>query len=150
MRIRRAVEGDVTAMRAVMARAYDLDSVRLGYCPIQAREKPEAWVAQHSAWVGETDSQVMAVLLARPEAGVFHVRCAAVDPAWQGEGFGRVLIDEAEALAREAGLAEVRLSANVILAETIAHYEHCGYEVRARVPHPEKGGHAMAELAKAV
>lgn len=137
-------------MGHVMARAYDLDAVRLGYCPLQAQERPQDWVARGAAWVGECDSQVMAVLLASPANGALQVRCAAVDPAWQGEGFGTALIEHAEGLARDAGLGEVRLSANVMLAQTIAHYEHCGYAVRAQVPHPEQGGHEMAELAKAV
>ena len=79
-----------------------------------------------------------------------QVWSAVVDPDWQGEGNGRALVDHAEELAREAGLADVRLSTNVLLAQTIAHYEKCGFEVRAREPHPLQDAHEMAVLVKAL
>ena len=150
MRIRRAVEQDVRAMRDVMARAYDLDEVRLGYLPPPADDEPRAWVERQAAWVGEHDSRVMAVLLAEPRDGQFHVWSAVVDPDWQCAGNGRALMEHAEALARDAGLSEVRLSANVLMEQTISHYERCGYQVRGHRPHPVQGQHQMADLVKAL
>jgi ribosomal protein S18 acetylase RimI-like enzyme len=150
MRIRKALAADVPAMRLVSARAYNLDEVRLGYTPPAVDIDIGAWVARGAAWVGEHASQVMAVLLAEPQDGHLFVACAAVDPDWQAQGNGRELVEHAEALAREAGLAEVRLSTNVLLEQTIAHYEKCGYEVRGRRQHPLQDEHLLADLAKPV
>ena len=148
MRIRRATTEDLDTMRVVMARAYDVDEVRLGYCPPPADDDPARWIGRQSAWVGEHAGRVMAVLLAEPRDGRFVVWSAVVDPDWQREGNGRALMEHAEALARDAGLAEVQLSANVLLEETISHYERCGYEVRGRRQHPVQGDHLLADMAK--
>jgi ribosomal protein S18 acetylase RimI-like enzyme len=148
MRIRKATEEDLHAMRVVMARAYDVDEVRLGYSPPPADDDPGNWVKRGNAWVGEHASRVMAVLLAEARDGRFVVWSAVVDPEWQREGNGRALMEHAEALARDAGLAEVQLSANVLLEETISHYERCGYEVRGRRQHPLQGDHLLADMAK--
>jgi ribosomal protein S18 acetylase RimI-like enzyme len=109
-----------------------------------------AWVARGAAWVGEHASQVVAVLLAEPQDGHFVVACAVVDPDWQDQGNGRALMEHAEALAREAGLDEVRLSANRLMEQTISHYERCGYAVRGYRPHPVQDDHEVADLVKAV
>jgi GNAT superfamily N-acetyltransferase len=148
MHIRRATADDLRAMREVMARAYDVDEVRLGYPPPPAEDDPAPWILRQAAWVGECDSRVMAVLLAEPRNGTFVVWSAVVDLEWQREGNGRALMEHAEALARDAGLCEVQLSANVLLEETISHYERCGYEVRGRRPHPRQGDHLLADMAK--
>jgi ribosomal protein S18 acetylase RimI-like enzyme len=150
MRIRRAMQQDVPEMRDVIARAYHLDEIRLGYSPPPADDEPGPWVARQAAWVGEHDSRVMAVLLAEPKDGHLHVWSAVVDPEWQCAGNGRALMEHAEAVARDAGLATVRLSANVLLEQTISHYERCGFEVRGHRPHPVQGKHQMADLEKAV
>ena len=150
MRIRRAAATDVPAMRFVIRRAFDPDQVRLGYQPPPVDLDPAAWVARERAWVGEHASSVVAVLLAEESDGHFAVRMAAVDPAWQGRGHGRELLEHAEALARDAGQAEVRLSANPLLQQTISIYEHCGYSVRGQRQHPKRSDHQMAELAKAL
>jgi GNAT superfamily N-acetyltransferase len=144
------VAADLPAIRDVITRAYDPDEVRLGYQPPAARLDPAAWLERDAAWVGEHASAVMAVLLAEPVDGHFAVRLAAVDPVWQGSGHGRALLDHAEDLARDAGLHEVRVHANVLLQHTISMYEHCGYSVRAHRPHPVVSEHEVAELAKAI
>jgi len=150
MRIRRATASDLPAMRYVITRAFDPDHVRLGYLPPAAEVDLSAMVERQAAWVGEADSQVMSVLLAEPAEGHLMVRVAAVDPAWQCRGHGRELVEHAEALAHDAGLAEVRVHANVLMEQTISLYEHCGFKVRAQKPHPLRANHEIAELIKAV
>ena len=101
MRIRRAMAEDAPSMAVVTTRAYDLYEVLLGYLPPPATEDPLSWIEAGEAWVGERDSEVMAVLLAQVKEAHLLVRSAVVDPDWQGEGHGRALLDHAEALARE-------------------------------------------------
>ena len=150
MRIRRALMDDADAMQAVTVRAYDLYEVLLGYLPPPATENPVAWIQAAQAWVGERDSMVMAVLLAEEADGHLLVRSAVVDPDWQGEGHGRALLDHAEALAREAGLAELRLTTNVLMVRNISLYKHCGYRVAGHRPHPSVADQTLADMVKSL
>ncbi len=150
MRIRRALPEDSRSMGEVTARAYDVYEVLLGYLPPPATEDPCAWIASSQAWVGERDSEVMAVLVAEARDSHMLVRSAVVDPDWQGEGHGRALLDHAEALAREAGLTELRLSTNVLMERNISLYRHCGYRVTGQRPHPNHAAHTLTDMAKPV
>ena len=45
----------------------------------------------------------------------------------RGEGIGRMLVEAAEAWAREAGFVEVRVRSNVVREATHRFYDHLGY-----------------------
>lgn len=51
----------------------------------------------------------------------------AVDPAWQGRGIGRLLLDAAEDCARALGARHLALDTSEHAAELIATYEKRGY-----------------------
>lgn len=150
MRIRRARLDDVPAIGAVTARAYDVYEVLLGYLPTPALEDPVSWIEAEQAWAGERDSMVMAVLVAMPVDRHLLVHSAVVDPEWQGEGHGRALLDHAEAIAREAGLSELRLCTNVLMDRNISLYRHCGYRVAGQRPHPSHAEHMLADMVKTI
>lgn len=150
MRIRRAVAADLPAMQSVSARAYDEYERRLGYTPPAACEDCHDWIRQGGAWVGEHDSEVMAVLLVAQEGKALRVHSAVVDPAWQGEGHGTALLDHAAMLARDAGLSEVHLYTNVKMDRNIALYAHCGFTLAGHRPHPVQGGHLLADMVRPV
>ena len=148
MRIRRATEADARSMAVVTTRAYDVYEVLLGYLPPPATEDPLVWIAAGHAWVGERDSEVMAVLLALLHDDHLLVRSAVVDPDWQGEGHGRALLDHAESLAREHRLPELRLTTNVLMERNISLYRHCGFRVTGQRAHPVHGDHRLADMVK--
>ncbi len=153
MRIRRAMLEDASAIEVVTTRAYDVYEVLLGYLPPPATQDPGGWISAGQAWVGERDSEVMAVLIAQAhpsQPSHMLVLSAVVDPDWQGEGHGRALLEHAEALAREAGLPELRLSTNVLMERNISLYRHCGFRVTGQRPHPGQAAHLLADMVKAL
>jgi ribosomal protein S18 acetylase RimI-like enzyme len=118
--------------------------------PPPATEDPLQWIEAGHAWVGERDSEVMAVLVAAIHDHHMLVYSAVVDPDWQGEGHGRALLDHAEALAREAGLRELRLSTNVLMERNISLYRHCGYRIAGNRPHPAHAEHVLTDMVKPI
>lgn len=56
----------------------------------------------------------------------------AVDPACQGRGFGKLLLDFSESVARSRQFDEIRLYTNERMTENIAWYVRRGYEETRR------------------
>ena len=93
--------------------------------------------------LGRPDSQVLVVerdgsLLAcceleRPGGGgAAHLGMFAVDPARQGGGVGRAVLEHAEQVARRWGATAIELSVIDARAELIAWYERNGYRRTGR------------------
>jgi ribosomal protein S18 acetylase RimI-like enzyme len=74
----------------------------------------------------------------------------AVSPAFQGRGYGRLLIDHAERLAASLRLPELRLYTNKQFVANIAIYRRLGYAIYREDPF--RGGfivHMSKRLATA-
>ena len=71
----------------------------------------------------------------------------AIDPARQGRGDGRALLDFVEAEARRLGLAEVRLYTNLLMERNIALYARRGYAETGR---RQEQGFARVFMAKSL
>ena len=75
------------------------------------------------------DGTVVGVARLHPSGpGQAQVRYMAVDPAWQGQGVGRQLLEYLEATARQRGLTECILHAR---ETAVPFYTRLGYEVVA-------------------
>jgi ribosomal protein S18 acetylase RimI-like enzyme len=134
MQIRRAEDGDVTAVRAVVDAAYSHYVPRLGRPPAPMTADYEKLVSAGEAWVAEADGRVIGVLVTRPSGDALELENVAVDPAQQGQGHGRALVSFAEGHARELGLAAVELYTNEAMVENVRLYPRLGYvEVGRRV-----------------
>ena len=134
MQIRRAVAGDVTAVRAVVEAAYALYVPRIGREPAPMTADYESLVAGGGVWVGETDGRVLGVLVIRASDDVLELENVAVDPAAQGLGHGRALVRFAESRARELGLEAVELYTNEAMVENVQLYPRLGFvETERRV-----------------
>ncbi|OJJ02827.1 hypothetical protein ASPVEDRAFT_42343 [Aspergillus versicolor CBS 583.65] len=66
-------------------------------------------------------------LTEEPETDSIRVNNLVVDPAMQGRGYGRVLLEFAETRAREAGRGALTLATNVKMTENIALYTKIGF-----------------------
>jgi len=81
------------------------------------------------AMVKTTDSAVVGVARLHPVAAhQAQIRYMAVDPAWQGHGIGRQLVEYLETTARQRGLTECILQAR---QAAVPFYTRLGYEVVA-------------------
>lgn len=70
--------------------------------------------------------------LKRPAAETGEMKRLWIDPMTRGLGLGRKLLTALEGVARDMGLARVRLDSNRALTEAIALYRKCGYAEVAR------------------
>lgn len=134
MHIRRAVDGDLTAVRAVVEAAYSGYMPRIGRPPAPMTADYETLVAAGDVWVGESDRRVIGVLVLRPSGDALELENVAVDPAEQGLGHGRALVSFAEGHARELGLEAIELYTNEAMVENLRLYPRLGYvEVGRRI-----------------
>ena len=127
MQIRRALDGDVTAVRAVVDAAYSPYVPRIGRPPAPMTADYETLVAAGEVWVGDADGRVIGVLVIRPSGDALELENVAVDRAQQGQGHGRALVSFAEEHARELGLAAVELYTNEAMVENLRLYPRLGY-----------------------
>ena len=122
---RPATPADVPAMRALVEAAYAKYVPRIGMRPLPMDDDYDARVENGEAWVVGDPIEALVVL----EDGDGHllVDNVAVRPDLQGRGFGRALLEFAEATARERGYRELRLYTNERMTENRALYAHLGW-----------------------
>jgi ribosomal protein S18 acetylase RimI-like enzyme len=90
--------------------------------------------------VGEP-SAIRGVVICFPAMDHYFLENIAVDPAYQGTGLGRALMEFVEQQARAGGFGEIRLYTHERMTENIPYYERLGYvEVERRV---EDGYHRV-------
>lgn len=125
--IRQAVVGDEAAVLGVVQAAYLPYVASIGVRPGPLDDDYAELVRQQQVWLLEDGQRACAILVLCPEPEVMLLSNVAVDPACQGQGFGRQLIDFAEARAREAGYSLIRLYTNAAMAGNVVLYQRLGY-----------------------
>ena len=88
--------------------------------------------------IDEDDRAVGTVALKHEGDGVYELTKMAVDPARQGGGIGRRLLEAAVAAYRECGGRELFLESSSKLAPALRLYESAGFRHR---PAPRPGSH---------
>jgi ribosomal protein S18 acetylase RimI-like enzyme len=131
-----AESGDWQAITSCVRAAYAHYVPRIGREPAPMTADYKKLIARSAVYVFREQEHVRAVLVIVPEPGAMFIENVAVDPAYQGRGIGRRLLLHAEQLARNAGLAEMRLYTNELMTENIEYYCRLGYEeVERRTEH---------------
>jgi ribosomal protein S18 acetylase RimI-like enzyme len=139
--IRGATAGDAARMRAIAHAAYAKYVPRIGREPAPMVADYEAEVAANHAVVIETDGSVRGYMIAWPETDAYLIDNIGVDPACQGGGLGRRLINHAVSQADRLGLPALRLYTNALMSENLAMYAHIGFVETHRSI--EKGFHRV-------
>lgn len=123
--------------------AFIRDLVRAAYAkwvPVIGRE-PQPMKADYTRAVIEhqidllhADGVVVGLIETRLESDHLWIENIAVTPVRQGQGYGMLLLGNAEHRASTAGLNELRLLTNEAMTANIALYERVGYTVDRREP----------------
>ena len=69
-------------------------------------------------------------------------------PAFQGLGLGRLLLDWADRRASAADVPELRLYTNAQMKNNLALYQRCGYAIFNTRPHPSRPGELLVDLRR--
>ncbi len=73
----------------------------------------------------------------KTSATQFELAKMAVDPNFQGQGFGDLLMEHTEAWARARGAKEILILSNTLLGPAIRLYRKHGFEITHLGPHPD-------------
>jgi ribosomal protein S18 acetylase RimI-like enzyme len=135
--IRPAIAADEAAITGVVHDAYRHYIARIGREPGPMGDDYAARIAAGQSWVLDDAGAVAGIVVIEATPGHFLLDNIAVSPAFQGRGYGRILMEFVEGRAREAGYDHVRLYTHVMMTENIALYQKLGFVETGRVS--EKG-----------
>jgi ribosomal protein S18 acetylase RimI-like enzyme len=126
--LRRAVDADVDAITGCVRRAYARYEGRLPLPPKPVLADYARVVRESDTWLLEADGLCLGVLVLVPHADYLLLENLAVEPAYQGRGLGRRLLQFAEAEAGRMGLREIRLYTHALMTENQVLYAGVGYQ----------------------
>jgi ribosomal protein S18 acetylase RimI-like enzyme len=139
--IRRATADDVPLLSLIARVAYAKYVSRIGREPAPMTAEFAKEIAAGHVVMIETAGVACGYMVAWPQADAYFIDNIAVDPAHQGKGCGRGLIDHAAAEAKRLGLPAVRLYTNATMTENLSMYTHIGFAETGRAT--EKGFHRV-------
>jgi GNAT superfamily N-acetyltransferase len=125
--IRPATPADLAAVRMVVDAAYGHYVQRIGKPPGPMLDDYARRIAERQAWVLEDGAHIVGILVLEQGKNGVLLDNVAVLPDSQGKGFGRMLIDFAEAEARRRGCAAINLYTHALMHENITHYGKIGF-----------------------
>jgi ribosomal protein S18 acetylase RimI-like enzyme len=105
---------------------------RLGKPPGPMLDSYSEVIAIRDVFVAEKRGVIVGVLVLGSAEGVFVLDNVAVNPAHQGTGVGKALLQRAESEARQRGFSEIHLYTNAVMVENKALYRKIGYVEYAR------------------
>ncbi len=125
--MRKAKAADLPAIHVIVQKAYSRYIPRLGRPPGPMLDDYDQLIRDGHVWVAERSGTVVGVLVLIPQADHLLLHNVAVHPDTQGQGVGRLMLDDAERLARQGGYSMIRLYTNEVMTENVGLYSHLGY-----------------------
>src|SRR5258708_21502281 len=125
--IRKATPEGAARIGAIARAGYAKYVPRIGGEPAPMVADFAAEVAAGRVVVIGTAGAVDGYMIAWPETDAYFIDNIAIDPARQGEGLGRQLIDHAVGEAKRRRLSAVRLYTNAAMTENLSMYAHMGF-----------------------
>ena len=138
LEFRHAGAGDIPAVVALVTSAYRGDASRAGWTTeadlldgarIDAQRVSDDIAREQSLiLLGEADGRLLACAHVAVEDGTGYFGMFAVRPELQGQGIGKLMLDEAERIARdEFGMTVMRMTVIDVRDELIEYYARRGY-----------------------
>ena len=135
--IRAARSGEDAAVRDIVHAAYRQYVPRIGKPAGPMLDDYTRRIADQQVWVLEDGQRIVGILVLEEAPSGFLLDNIAVLPELHGKGYGRALIEFAEAQARDRGFRDIRLYTHALMTENIALYRRIGFTETHRVS--EKG-----------
>jgi ribosomal protein S18 acetylase RimI-like enzyme len=126
-RIRAARVGEAGRIGEIARAAYLKYVARIGREPAPMGVDFAAEIAAGRVVVVEAGDTLTGYMIAWPQADAYFIDSIAVDPAAQGRGLGRALMDHAAGAAQRHGLAAITLYTNAAMTENLSLYRHLGF-----------------------
>ena len=126
-RLRPATADDAARLGELARAAYGHYVERIGSPPRPLTDDYAAVVRDHDVTVAERGAAIVGLIVLGADEEGFFVDNVAVDPAHQGGGIGRALLEHAEAMARRAGFDSIYLYTHELMTENLAMYARTGY-----------------------
>lgn len=125
--IRQARPEDASAVANCAHEAYAIYLPRMDRAPAPMIADFDTLIEQGKLCVLEDATGLQGFVVSYARGDHLHIENIAVLPSAQGLGYGRALIDHAEARASAAGLARVELYTNAAMVENLGYYRALGY-----------------------
>jgi ribosomal protein S18 acetylase RimI-like enzyme len=125
--IRPARATDLAAIESIVERAYGVYVERIGMRPGPMDTDHAEKLGRGLVSVDEEGGEVAGLIVLVETAGGLLIENVAVDPARQGQGIGRRLLEFAEVTARAAGIDTLTLYTHEKMSENLALYARLGY-----------------------
>jgi GNAT superfamily N-acetyltransferase len=130
--IRRACATEAEAVRDVVLAAYGHYVAVIGKPPMPMLDDYAVRIGADQVWVLDAAGEIAGVLVLEDGPEVFLLDNIAVRPDRQGLGYGRLLLDFAEAEAVRRGWRAITLYTNALMTANIAIYAGRGYVAQER------------------
>jgi ribosomal protein S18 acetylase RimI-like enzyme len=127
VRLRAATAADATRLSEIARAAYGHYVERIGGPPDPLVADYAEVVRTSEVTVAERGGVIVGLLALGVSDEGFAIENVAVDPAHQGRGVGRALLEHAECEARRAGFDSLFLYTHVLMIENLALYARIGY-----------------------
>jgi GNAT superfamily N-acetyltransferase len=131
--IRLATADDARRVETIARYAYGHYVLRIGREPAPMLADYSAQIAAGNVVVIEVAGEICGYMTAWPEADAYFIDNIGVEPAWQGKGLGRRLIERAATEAIRHRLPALRLYTHVMMTENRSMYAHMGFVETTRV-----------------
>lgn len=127
MDIRLAKTGDLRGVQRCAHAAYGIYVSRIGRRPAPMIADFEDQIDRQLMHVLTDEKQVAGFIVYYRRDNHLHLENVAVDPQFQGLGYGVQLIKHAEQAARDLGVSAVELYTNAKMTENLKLYPYLGY-----------------------
>jgi ribosomal protein S18 acetylase RimI-like enzyme len=125
--LRPAMAGDVPRLSELVRAAYGHYVDRLGGPPRPMTDDYDDVIRTHRVVVAERGGEIVGLVVLGVDDEGFFVDNVAVDPAHQGTGVGKAMLEHAETAARDAGFDSIYLYTHERMTENLGLYARIGY-----------------------